>query len=355
VAAAVLAATAVAALVWQRHIDIRMGAAPSPAWSKESPSSDGRMADRFVRCTSHVCDRLPPTDSDDPSSGVVFSSVLHSDNSASFLQRSVAAFEHVDEGKGDGGVDELLIDSQSAQEGEHVLLGFGGAFTDAAADAFASVPAGLQAQILRQYFGPDGIGYRLGRVPIGGTDFSTRPYTYDDGAADDLALRNFSLAADERHKLPLLHAALVLSPELELIASPWSAPAWMKDSGSLVWGALLGEPGGPQYRAWANYLCRFITEYAARGVRVRWLTVQNEPTFSLVTRFTVRGGTRCSRMQHGTVTHRIMHHIMHHMHRTCGCSCGRTRQYTCTHRAHSICRTTAGAVELDGSLGRADA
>jgi glucosylceramidase len=246
------------------------------------------MADRFVRCTAHACDRLPPTDSDDPSSAVVFSSVLHSDNSASFLQRSVTAFERVDEGEGGGGADELLIDSQSAQEGEHVLLGFGGAFTDAAADAFASVPAGLQAQILRQYFGPDGIGYRLGRVPIGGTDFSTRAYTYADGAAGDLALRNFSLAADERHKLPLLHAALALSPELELIASPWSAPAWMKDSGSLVWGALKGEPGGPYYRAWATYLCRFISEYAARGVRVRWLTVQNEPTFSLVTRFTVR-------------------------------------------------------------------
>ena len=290
-AVAVLAVTAVVALVWQRRIDVRMGAAPSPAWSKGRPSSDGRMADRFVRCTAHACDRLPPTDSDDPSSAVVFSSVLHSDNSASFLQRSVTAFERVDEGEGGGGVDELLIDSQSAQEGEHGLLGFGGAFTDAAADAFASVPAGLQAQILRQYFGPDGIGYRLGRVPIGGTDFSTRAYTYADGAAGDLALRNFSLAADERHKLPLLHAALALSPELELIASPWSAPAWMKDSGSLVWGGLKGEPGGPYYRAWATYLCRFISEYAARGVRVRWLTVQNEPTFSLVTRFTARSVT----------------------------------------------------------------
>jgi len=247
------------------------------------------MADRFVRCTPHACDRLPPTDSDDPSSAVVFSSVLHSDNSASFLQRSVVAFERAE----GGGVDELVVDSGSAQ-GEHVLLGFGGAFTDAAADAFASVSAGLQAQILRQYFGPDGIGYRLGRVPIGGTDFSTRAYTYDDGAAGDLALRNFSVAGDERHKLPLLHAALALSPELELIASPWSAPAWMKESGSLVWGALQGEPGGPHYRAWASYLCRFIDEYAARGVRVRWLTVQNEPTFSLVTRFTVRGGTRRS-------------------------------------------------------------
>ena len=314
-AAAVLAVTAVVALVWQRRIDVRMGAAPSPAWSRGRPSSDGRMADRFVRCTSHVCDRLPPTDSDDPSSAVVFSSVLHSDNSASFLQRSVAAFERVDEGGGGGGADELLVDSQSAQEGEHVLLGFGGAFTDAAADAFASVPAGLQAQILRQYFGPDGIGYRLGRVPIGGTDFSPRAYTYDDGAPGDLALRNFSLAADERHKLPLLHAALALSPELELIASPWSAPAFMKDSGSLVWGALLGEPGGPYYRAWAAYLCRFISEYAARGVHVRWLTVQNEPTFSLVTRFTVHSGTRCSRMRarHGTAPHRT--HRMHRMHR----------------------------------------
>ena len=298
------------------------------------------MADRFVRCTAHACDRLPPTESDDPSSAVVFSSVLHSDNSASFLQRSVTAFERVDEGEGGGGADELLIDSQSAQEGEHVLLGFGGAFTDAAADAFASVPAGLQAQILRQYFGPDGIGYRLGRVPIGGTDFSTRAYTYADGAAGDLALRNFSLAADERHKLPLLHAALALSPELELIASPWSAPAWMKDSGSLVWGALKGEPGGPYYRAWATYLCRFISEYAVRGVRVRWLTVQNEPTFSLVTRFTVGSVALSCRMlrpwrrtaPHRTAPHRTACTIC--IARTCVQV--RWHPAVHAHRAHSI-------------------
>ena len=327
-AAIVTTTTAVAGLVWQMHIENLIGAAPSSAWSKGTPSSDGRMADRFVRCTSHACDRLPPTDNDDPSSAVVFSSVLHSDNSASFLQRSVVAFERVE----GGGVDELVVDSGSAQ-GEHVLLGFGGAFTDAAADAFASVSAGLQAQILRQYFGPDGIGYRLGRVPIGGTDFSTRAYTYDDGAAGDLALRNFSVAGDERHKLPLLHAALALSPELELIASPWSAPAWMKESGSLVWGALQGEPGGPHYRAWASYLCRFIDEYAARGVRVRWLTVQNEPTFSLVTRFTVRGGTR-RRLHAGTAnrTARTARTAPHaRTHRTHApralCTCGATGRH----------------------------
>ena len=135
-AAVVTTTTAVAGLVWHMHIENLIGAAPSSAWSKGTPSSDGRMADRFVRCTSHACDRLPPTDNDDPSSAVVFSSVLHSDNSASFLQRSVVAFERVE----GGGVDELVVDSGSAQ-GEHVLLGFGGAFTDAAADAFARILA----------------------------------------------------------------------------------------------------------------------------------------------------------------------------------------------------------------------
>ena len=232
---------------------------------------------------------MPAVDADDPSTIVIFTSRLFgNNNSAAFLQRSTVPFSFAAAFNDDGdGSRDLIIDSQSSGDTQG-LLGFGGAFTDAAADALASVSRPLQAQLLRQYFGPDGLGYRLGRVPIGGTDFSAAPYSYDDDAPGDLSLRNFSVAMDEPRKLPLLRAALALEPRLELVGSPWSAPAWMKDSGSLVWGALRGEPGGDYYRAWAAYLCRFLSEYAARGVRMRWLTVQNEPTFSLVTRFSVR-------------------------------------------------------------------
>jgi glucosylceramidase len=50
--------------------------------------------------------------------------------------------------------------------------------------------------MFRSYFSDDGIKYNIGRVPIGGTDFSTRKYTYADtkGVPD---LSNFDLAPED--------------------------------------------------------------------------------------------------------------------------------------------------------------
>ena len=92
-------------------------------------------------------------------------------------------------------------------------LGFGAAFTDAAADTLARVPAPLQKQLLGELFGPHSVGYSLGRVPIAGTDFSPRAYTYYDGTADVVELRRFNASADDVHRIPLLQKALALEPE----------------------------------------------------------------------------------------------------------------------------------------------
>ena len=152
------------------------------------------------------------------------------------------------------------------------VIGFGGAFTDASAIVLAEADEKVQEEILRAYFGDDGAGYSLCRVPIGGSDFSRKPYTYEDTEG------NFSVHMDELLKLPMIRrAASMSSVPLTLLASPWSAPAWMKDSNSLVWGSL--KVG--QLQNWANYLERFITEYAARGVNISYITVQNEPDYSL--------------------------------------------------------------------------
>lgn len=46
---------------------------------------------------------------------------------------------------------------------------------------------------MRSYFSADGAEYSLGRVPIGGADFSTRGYTYADeteGTIDGFALQD---------------------------------------------------------------------------------------------------------------------------------------------------------------------
>jgi len=59
------------------------------------------------------------------------------------------------------------------------------------------------------------------------------------------------------------------------MASPWSAPAWMKTSGSLIKGTLRPEAYGP----FAEYFRRYVEAYAAEGVPIWAITVQNEPHF----------------------------------------------------------------------------
>lgn len=154
------------------------------------------------------------------------------------------------------------------------LLGIGGALTDAAADAFATLPPEKQAAVVRAFYDPkDGIGYTLARTNINSCDFSSMTYTYV--AENDKALRTFDVAHDRDHRLPLIRRAMAAARgELTLFASPWSPPAWMKDNGDMLHGGKLK----PEYdQAWADYYVRFIRAYEKEGVRVWGVTIQNEP------------------------------------------------------------------------------
>ena len=84
------------------------------------------------------------------------------------------------------------------------------------------------------YFGSDGIKYNLGRVPIAGTDFSIRGYSYDD-VDGDIDLKHFNLAEEDiNHKIPLMKQALKLNPSLRFLAASWTAPPWMKSSKKFI-------------------------------------------------------------------------------------------------------------------------
>ena len=76
--------------------------------------------------------------------------------------------------------------------------------------------------------------------------------------------------------LPLVREATAIAPSLAVVLSPWSAPAWMKSTGSLVGGTLRPEDAD----AYARYLAKAVQAYTAAGAPVRGLTVQNEPSFS---------------------------------------------------------------------------
>ena len=81
----------------------------------------------------------------------------------------------------------------------------------------------------RTYYDPkSGSRYTLGRIPIGGTDFSTRPYTYDD-VDNDTNLEHFALVEEDyKYKIPYAKKALELNPDVKFFSASWSAPTWMK-------------------------------------------------------------------------------------------------------------------------------
>ena len=154
-------------------------------------------------------------------------------------------------------------------------LGFGGAFTEAAAVTLEKLGPANRGRVLEAYFDPEnGLGYTLCRTHINSCDCSLGNYANVEKAGDT-ALESFSLEREKKALLPMIHAATALTKNgVLLFASPWSPPAWMKTTGEMNHGGQLK----PEYRAaWAEYYVRYIREMENEGVPIWGITVQNEP------------------------------------------------------------------------------
>ena len=159
------------------------------------------------------------------------------------------------------------------------MHGFGAAITDASAQLLSKLPDDKRRAIMTELFGRanGGLGLSFTRLTVGASDFSTSDYSYDDtpGNVPDPELRHFSIEPAKKYVLPRTREALSINPDLLVMISPWSAPAWMKTSRSLITGQLL-----PQYyQPFANYLARTVEAFGREGVPVSMITIQNEPDF----------------------------------------------------------------------------
>ena len=154
------------------------------------------------------------------------------------------------------------------------VLGFGGAITDASAEVYAGLADDVKRELMRAYYDADeGLGYSLLRTPIHSCDFASESHTYiEEGDAD---LSTFDVAPDREFRIPMILEALrTAGGSITTIASPWSAPAFMKGREDMLRGGKLL----PRYRsAWARYYAKFIRAYEAEGVPIWGITVQNEP------------------------------------------------------------------------------
>jgi len=145
--------------------------------------------------------------------------------------------------------------------------GFGFAITGGSAQLLMRMEPAKRHALLEELFAPSGEGIHSSylRVTIGSSDMNARVYSYDDlpEGQTDAAMAHFSLAPDKAEVIPVLQEILAINPHIQILASPWSAPPWMKTNGKVKGGTLKAE----FYQAYAEYLVKYVQGMKAGGFR----------------------------------------------------------------------------------------
>jgi glucosylceramidase len=155
--------------------------------------------------------------------------------------------------------------------------GFGYTLTGGSAFVVNRMPSTSRDALLRELFARNttSLGVSYLRLSIGASDLSAAPFTYDEvpTGQTDPTLASFTIDAERTDLLPVLKQILAINPSITLLATPWTAPRWMKDNAAYVGGSLL-----PAYhQAYANYFVKYIQAMKVEGITIAAVTPQNEP------------------------------------------------------------------------------
>src|SRR6201999_10171 len=169
-----------------------------------------------------------------------------------------------------------VIDVDTAKTYQ-TMDGFGYALTGGSAMLIHHMPADKRAALLHNLFTTegDGIGVSYLRLTVGASDMNDHVFSYDDlpEGQTDPNMEKFSIEPDRADVIPVLKEILAIDPKIKILASPWSAPLWMKTSGVARGGVLKPEYFG----AYATYWVKYIQAMKAEGITIDTLTIQNEP------------------------------------------------------------------------------
>ncbi|NLO85936.1 MAG: glycoside hydrolase family 30 protein [Clostridiales bacterium] len=158
-------------------------------------------------------------------------------------------------------------------EEKQSIHGFGACFSELGRDALMKLPQETRLEAMEELFSPEYMGFNFCRVPIGANDFASSWYSLNENEGD-LAMEHFSIERDKQCILPFIREAKKFSPDLELFASPWSPPTWMKQPPVYNFGRLKNTD--ENLDAYALYFQKFLEAFAAEGAAVQRLCVQNE-------------------------------------------------------------------------------
>ena len=155
--------------------------------------------------------------------------------------------------------------------------GFGYTLTGGSAEVINQLNKVKKSELLQELFGSSqsSIGISYLRISIGASDLNALPFSYDDmpTGETDMDLAHFSLAPDQKDLIPLLKEILAINPNIKIMATPWSAPVWMKTNGSFIGGELKPE----YYNVYAQYFVKYLQKMKAEGITIDAITPQNEP------------------------------------------------------------------------------
>lgn len=153
------------------------------------------------------------------------------------------------------------------------LVGIGGSFTESSAQVLSELSKEKRQEVIDRYFSPQGAHYSLTRTHIASCDFSVTNYTYAP-VPGDTELEHFSIEPDRKYLLPFIKdAKQVEGANFKIIASPWTAPPWMKDNNTWNGGSLLPE----HHQTFADYIAKYLEVYKTEGVEIWGITPTNEP------------------------------------------------------------------------------
>ena len=167
----------------------------------------------------------------------------------------------------------IVDDRQQFQQ----MDGFGFALTGGSAELLMKMSAPARKEVIHQLFSRDegcaGISYI--RLTIGASDMNSFVFSYDDmpEGKTDFELNHFSLAQDLKDVVPVMKEILAVNPSIPILSSPWSAPAWMKETFDVRGSKLRSDC----FDVYARYFVKYVQEMARHGIAIDAVTVQNEP------------------------------------------------------------------------------
>ncbi len=178
--------------------------------------------------------------------------------------------------------------------------GIGGAFNELGWEAIQSLDAKGSKDVIDALFSKDGCNFSMCRIPLGASDYALSYYSSND-VPEDFEMRDFNIDRDRYILIPYLKAALKARPDLQIWASPWSPPAWMKvnehyamrsgnfenakEGNKMNIGAEINNNATAfkmqerYLKAYALYFSKFVQSYAKAGVPLFAIMPQNEIAF----------------------------------------------------------------------------